>query len=200
MAVKSAESVLKYNPEANIHYFCPYDINLPELEEFTEDLCGFKHVSRACFLRLLIPKYYCDLDKALYLDCDTLCQGSLKPLFDIDFDNNYLLATRGYKYSDFQAQQLGLPWYIISGMLMFNIPLMNEENYFQQIKNNWRGALGKQEPFSADETIINWCFHNKIKLVDEKWNYCLNRDYGDRKCDNPQILHVIGTDKSRMFE
>ena len=84
-------------------------------------------------------------------------------------------------------------------MLMFNIPLMNKEDYFKQIQDNWRGAIGKQVPFSGDETIINWVFHNKIKLVPEKWNYCYNRDYGNRATNNPKILHFCGNDKSKML-
>ncbi|MCQ2957307.1 MAG: hypothetical protein MJ180_00220 [Candidatus Gastranaerophilales bacterium] len=193
---KSKESILKHNPQAKIHTIRK-DIN-NELKEFTYELCGFKHVSKACFLRLLIPKYFPKLKKALYLDCDTVCLGSLEPLFNVDFENNYILATRGHLYSDIQAKQLGLPYYTCSGMMMFNISLMNKENYFKQIKDNWKGAIGKQEPFSADETIINWCFHDKIKLVNEKWNYCYKRDYGERACNNPVILHFPSSDKKDM--
>lgn len=195
----SANSFKKWNNDINIYCITEDKDNL--LNEFVkEDLLGFKHVSKACFLRLLIPKLLPELDRALYVDCDTLCKGDISELYNTDFENNYILATRGYNYSDFQAKQLGLPYYIISGMMMFNIPLMNKEDYFKQIQENWRGALGKQKPFSADETIVNWVFHKKIKLVSEKWNYCLNRDYGDRKCDNPKILHVIGANKRKMYE
>lgn len=196
LALKSIKSVLRHNKDVRIH-FITKDLH-NELNEFTEALCGFKHVSKACFLRLLIPKYFPDLEKALYIDCDTVCLDSLEPLFNTDFENNYILATRGHLYSDKQAKQLGLPYYVCSGMLMFNIPLMNKENYYEQIKKNWKGAIGKQEPFSADETIINWCFHDKIKLVPEKYNYCYKRDYGERSCNNPVILHFPGADKRDM--
>ena len=69
----------------------------------------------------------------------------------------------------------------------------------QQILDNWRGSLGKQKPYSADETVINWCFHDKIKLVNEKWNYCYNRNYGERAIVKPKILHFVGYDKSAML-
>lgn len=195
---KSRVSFLKYNSDVQFFEITEDKDNL--LRDFTSDLCGFAHVSKACFLRLLIPKCFPNLDRALYVDCDTLCLGDISELYNTNFGDNYLMACRGIPYSDIQASMLDLPYYINSGMLMFNIPLMNKENYFKQIKDTWRGAIGKQEPFSADETIINWCFHNKIKLVNEKWNYCYNRPYGDRAIKEPKILHFVGYDKSAMLE
>ena len=196
---RSKDSFLKHNHNINF-----YDITQDELgllDCFTNELCGFQHVSKACFLRLLIPKLFPNLERALYVDCDTLCLGDISELYNTDFENNYLMACRGIAYSDMQANQLGIPYYVNSGMLMFNIPLMNKENYFQQILDNWRDSLGKQEPYSADETIINWCFHNKIKLVNEKWNYCYKRKYNDREIeiDKVKILHFTGYDKSAML-
>lgn len=194
---RSKDSFLKHNPSARFYEITEDKDNL--LKDFTKELCGFPHVSKACFLRLLIPKLFPHLERALYVDCDTLCLGDISDFYNTDFENNYLMGCRGMAYSDIQAKQLDIPHYINSGVLMFNIPLMNKENYFQQIKDKWRGAIGKQEPFSADETIINWCFHNKIKLVNEKWNYCYKRQYGNRTVTKPIILHFTGQDKSAML-
>lgn len=194
---RSKDSFLKHNKDV-----CFYEISEDKdnlLKDFTDRLCGFQHVSKACFLRLLIPKLFPNLERVLYVDVDTLCLGDISDFYNVDFENNYLMAVRGILYSDDQANQLGIPYYVNSGVLMFNIPLMNKENYFQQILDNWRGSLGKQEPYSADETIINWCFHNRIKLMSEKYNYCYNRDYGNRTIKNPKILHFVGYDKSAML-
>lgn len=196
---RSKDSFLKHNK--NVRFFEITEDKGNLLKDFTSELCGFNHVSKACFLRLLIPKLFPELDRALYVDCDTLCLGNISELYNIDFENNYLMACRGMEFSDIQAKQLGLPYYVISGMMMFNIPLMNKENYFEQIMNNWRGAIGKQKPFSADETIINWVFHNKIKVVNEKWNYCYKRKYNNRtiKESEVKIMHFCGIDKSAML-
>lgn len=193
---RSKQSFLFYNPDAKFFEITEDKENL--LKDFTDELCGFKHVSKACFLRLLIPKVFPELARALYVDVDTLCMGDIYDFYNTDFDNNYLLACRGHKTSDNQAKQLGLPYYINSGVLLLNIPLMNKEDYFKQILENWKGA--KQEPFSADETIINWVFHNKIKLVSEKWNYIYNRTYAERAVTDPKIIHFCGANKKKMFE
>lgn len=196
---RSKQSFLKYNKNVHFHEITKDEHGL--LKDFSKELCGFTHVSKACFLRLLIPKLFPDLERALYVDCDTLCLDDISDLYNADFGNNYLMACRGMTYSDVQAQQLGLPYYVISGMMMFNIPLMNKENYFEQILNNWEGAVGKQHPFSADETVINWVFHNKIKVVNEKWNYCYNRPYGKRAVQEKdiKIYHFCGYDKTPML-
>lgn len=197
---RSKDSFLKHNNKVVFHEITKDELGL--LNEFTTELCGFRHVSKACFLRFLIPMVFPHLERALYVDCDTLCLGDISDLYDADFEDNYIMACRGIKFSDVQASQLGLPYYVNSGILLFNIPLMNKEDYFKQIKDNWYGAVEKQHPFSADETIINWCFHDKIKLVSEKYNYCYNRDYGDRviKEQDVKILHFTGCDKERMVK
>lgn len=196
---RSKASFLKHNKDITFYEITEDKDGL--LKDFTKELCGFTHVSKACFLRLLIPILYPQLDRALYVDCDTLCLGNINELYNADFEDNYLMACRGMEYSDKQAEQLGFPYYVISGMMMFNIPLMNKDDYFQQILDNWRGAIGKQEPFSADETVINWCFHNRIKVVNEKWNYCYNRPYGNRAVSehDVKIMHFCGYDKSAML-
>ena len=195
---RSKESFLFHNPNAKFFEITEDKENL--LKDFTQELCGFTHVSKACFLRLVIPKVFPELERALYIDFDTLCLGDISEFYNTDFENNYLMACRGHLYSDKQAAQLGLPYYINSGVLLFNIPLMNKDNYFQQILDLWKGAIGKQEPFSADETIINWVFHKKIKLVNEKWNYIYNRVYGERAVNDPKIIHFCGKNKEKMFE
>lgn len=194
---RSKESFLFHNPDAKFFEITEDRKNL--LKDFTEELCGFKHVTKGCFLRFLIPIIFPELDRALYIDADTLCLGDIAELYNTDFGNNYFMACRGHLYSDKQAAQLGLPYYINSGVLLFNIPLMNKEDYFKQILDNWRNCLGKQEPFSADETVINWVFHKKIKLANEKFNYIYNRTYGERAIEKPVIMHFCGKNKKKMF-
>lgn len=196
---RSKDSFSKHNK--NVEFFEITEDRENLLKDFTDDLLGYSHLTTACFYRLLIPKLFPELDRALYVDCDILCLDNIDELYNSDFENNYFMATKGHNYSIKQAQEMGLPYYINSGMLMFNIPLMNKENYFQQILDNWRDSLGKLEIYSADEAIINWVFHNKIKLVNEKWNYCHNRQYGNRTINENDIKmkHFIGKNKSDML-
>lgn len=200
MAELSAESVLKYNPDANIHFLNKDDNN--ELEEFTSDLCGYTHVSQACFLRLLIPKKFKNFDRVLYLDCDTVCKGNLDELYNARFGKKYIIGCQGHDVSIRQAEELGISFYINSGVLLFNNDLMNKEDYFTQIKERWRGAIGRPQVFSGDETIINYVFHKKIKRISEKFNYCYNRRYRGREVrpEDVRIWHVTGRSKRNFYK
>ena len=84
-----------------------------ELAEFTKDLCGYKHVSKTCFVRFLVPKYLSFEDKALYLDCDTVCKGDISELYNADFENNYIIGCRGIDYANKQAEELGIEYKVI---------------------------------------------------------------------------------------
>ena len=219
LCLLSAKSFIKHNQ--NVHFYiihsqlnddfkkffqCNATFIKPDMSlitnEFSRALCGFRHVSIECFLRLLIPYYIRKEDRVLYVDTDTLCLDNIREFYDTDFENMYyFVGVRGISYSDEQAKMLNLPHYINSGVLLFNNKLLNQNAYWLYMKRHWRGSLGKQKPFSADETVINWCFHDKIKLANEKYNYCYNRNYGNRtiKC-LPKILHFVGCNKSAMLE
>lgn len=202
-------TVLKYN---NAEIFClinkdvsnefrknkniiEYDINL--LQEFKTDL-GYKHISLDAYAKLLIPMYF--NEKILYLDGDIICNNSLLELWDEDFENNYIVGCKGIDYSAIQAQELDIPFYINSGVMLMNCKQMNKDNYFEYIKNNWKKLINKPKEWSHDETIINGLFNNKIKLINEKFNYCYQRDYKGREVKNPTILHFTGQNKNRIFE
>ena len=167
----SANSVKEHNPDANFYFFTndvtswqyaklkefgrviEYDKEL--LSDFTKDLCGYKHVSIACFVRLLIPKYLPDLNRAIYLDCDTVCQGSLKDFYNTDFENNYIIGCQGIDVSKRQAKELGIDFYINSGVLLFNIPLMNENKYFDY--KIFDALLSKEEIVKNKDIAITTC-------------------------------------------
>jgi lipopolysaccharide biosynthesis glycosyltransferase len=209
----SAKSFVKYNPNVNFYILHSEDSNFnlgykatvikPDMraitDEFSHDLLGFNHLSMECFLRLLISRYITS-DRVLYVDTDTLCLDNIEDFYNTDFENNYFVGVRGISYSDTQAEMLGIPYYINSGVLLMNNELLKKSDYWEYMRKTWRGSIDKQKPFSADETVINYCFHDKIKLASQEYNYCYDRNYGLRTIKSPKILHFTGCDKSRMFK
>jgi lipopolysaccharide biosynthesis glycosyltransferase len=81
-----------------------------------------------------------------------------------------------------------------------NNKLLRKSDYWEYMRKTWRGSIDKQKPFSADETVINYCFYDKIKLASQEYNYCYDRNYGARTIKSPKILHFTGYDKNRMFK
>ena len=52
------------------------------------------HFRQVNYFRIKIPALIPELDKILYLDCDTIVRTSLRPLFEIDIEDYYLAATK----------------------------------------------------------------------------------------------------------
>ena len=51
------------------------------------------HITKAGYLRLFIAEYLKDIDKIIYLDCDTIVLSNIRDLFITDIENYYIAAT-----------------------------------------------------------------------------------------------------------
>jgi len=55
-----------------------------------------KWVTVQAWFRIKIPDLCPDLNKVLYLDCDTLVTGKLEDLFDLDLGENYVASVKDF--------------------------------------------------------------------------------------------------------
>lgn len=124
------------------------------------DLTLSKWVTVQAWFRIKLPDLCKDLDKVLYLDCDTLIRGNLDELFSLDLTNKYLAGVKDVwgvsKYVKRLDMKSGV--YINSGMLLFNCDYCRKEHFFDKVidfaKNN--------------ANIIKFCDQDSInKVVDE---------------------------------
>ena len=110
-------------------------------------------------IHLLIPH---NIDRILYLDCDTIVLKSLKEMFTINFDNKYAIV------SDNNNDQS----YFNSGVIMVNARKWRETNIENEFDNNFYNSNGR---VWGDESILNTCLKNKVKFVDKSYNYIANK-------------------------
>ena len=124
------------------------------------DLTLSKWVTVQAWFRIKLPDLCKDLDKVLYLDCDTLIRGNLDELFSLDLTNKYLAGVKDVwgvsKYVKRLDMKSGV--YVNSGMLLFNCDYCRKEHFFDKVvdfaKNN--------------ANIIEFCDQDSInKVVDE---------------------------------
>ena len=124
------------------------------------DLTLSKWVTVQAWFRIKLPDLCKDLDKVLYLDCDTLIRGNLDELFSLDLTNKYLAGVKDVwgvsKYVKRLDMKSGV--YVNSGMLLFNCDYCRKEHFFDKVvdfaKNNAK--------------IIEFCDQDSInKVVDE---------------------------------
>lgn len=161
---------------------------------------GFGHVSKECFVRLLLPDLLPEVDKIIYLDCDTIIDCDLNEMIMLPGFDKSILASRGHLYSDEQARELEQPWYAISGIMVMDLKKLRSLHSKEIIEKNAISAFSKISIPSADETLLNVLFFNEIAEMPNTYNYCLDRQYGNRsvKTEDVKIWHICGQDKSKM--
>lgn len=159
------------------------------------------------FLGTLLPE---NVERVLYLDCDTLCNGSLREFYDTDFEDNYAagvidcLSDSYYELFDMDKTSR----YCNSGMLLFNLKKWRDDNMEKTVADYVRSKNGYV--FFMEQSVVNILLQNKIKIVHPRYNtYTLmvafshdnlrrlrhcTRYYTDSEIDeavnNPVIIHL----------
>ena len=159
------------------------------------------------FLGSILPE---NVDRVLYLDCDTLCNGSLREFYDTDFEDNYAagvidcLSDPYYELFDMDKNSR----YCNSGMLLFNLKKWRDDNMEKTVADYVRSKNGYV--FFMEQSVVNILLQNKIKIVHPRYNtYTLmvafshdnlrrlrhcTRYYTDSEIDeavnNPVIIHL----------
>lgn len=131
------------------------------------------HISIASYYRLklpdLLPK---EMSRILYLDCDMIVTGSLRPLWEIDITGKAVAAVRDIlNFIPETFERLSLPakdGYFNAGTLLINLDYWRKENVFEE-------ALRITEVKSDvllwhDQDILNMLFHKYWLCLPYRWN------------------------------
>lgn len=190
-----------------------YDIDKSIFDDFP---LGKTYLNITCYYRLLIPSLLKGIDKAIYLDCDTIVLKDLKEMWNIDIDdfawagvrdriNDYI---RVYNRLDFPLKY----GYFNDGVMLLNLDVMRKVDIISISKK-----LTKNIPLALknhEQDILNKIFYKNKKAIDFKFNlleyYLYTEDwlYLDRKyysqvieaCQNPIIIHFCMPQKPWHFE
>jgi len=194
----SAASLLKTNPDAHITVVSPEPVEtdfdnvvIPLTEQYRKRK-EHERISQTTYLKLFLTEL--PYKKILFIDPDTIVQKPLDELWNMEVE--YLGMCEGHEASKIQAADLGVEKYVNSGVM-----LMNLEN-LRKIDFTKKCLAEHPEPklWCHEETLINVAMQGKIKYLPVKYNYCYNRDYGDRTLDaeDVAIWHICGKNKSLM--
>ena len=126
------------------------------------------------FYRLLLP-IMVNINRILYLDGDILTFKDLGEMFQLDFNNNYVLGTLDY-YS-FGVDYLGIKSqkYINAGVILMNLKkIRNDKKYYDLINITKKVRLNKE-----DQTAINYIFYPDIGFLPSKYNIFNFNDISD---------------------
>jgi lipopolysaccharide biosynthesis glycosyltransferase len=190
-----------------------------------DDLRVVGHVTKAAFLRLLIPEYVPDkIDKAIYLDCDLIVENSISTLWGEvcldgvshaaaqDLSIPYVSDPRGVQLYEERGLSPNAP-YFNSGVLVVNLEWWREhevpKHAFEYIRSR-----GDAMVFN-DQDALNYILAGNWKPLDRRWNvppkvksYEAWEDTPFKKTirdevsvlqRDPYIIHYIGGDKPWMY-
>ncbi len=145
----------------------------------TDLLRAHNYWSISMYYRIFIPLLMQKYKRVLYLDSDIVINGDIEQFFNIDFEDNEIIAIRDSvcplleKYPTrhkhiINELKLNKPQnYFNSGVIMFNIPQINKNGYIEKFKN----ILSNTKLLFPDQDILNVMFENKTKFTHKKWNY-----------------------------
>lgn len=163
--------------------------------------------SKSTFLRLLLPGFLPkEINKILYLDGDTVVNGSLKELYNWDLQNAYIAGAKdptiifGKEY----CREIGIPnneHYFNAGVILMNIDRMRKENMQHTFLTHLSQHINQLR--TCDQDVLNATMWKDIVHFPPiyNYNYWTEKDiaqqlYSSQELEalkkNPIVIHYIG--------
>ena len=134
------------------------------------------------YYKIFIPIIFCDFRRMIYLDSDTLIYKDLYEMYNLPFNDNYIL---GYPFHDVYLIDKfvkNATTYINGGVLLFNIEKIRKDNKdIELIKFTFDY---NKKLFFLEQDSINIIFFKKIGLLPLKYGIYL---YGDINSFNEKV-------------
>lgn len=119
------------------------------------------------FLGSILPN---DVERVLYLDCDTLCHGDLFDFWNMNIGNNYCGAVTDavgeHYYELFDMNKTSR--YCNSGMVLFDLKRWREDKMEDKVADYVRSKNGFV--FFMEQSVMNIVLQDRIKILHPKYN------------------------------
>lgn len=218
---KSIESVLRYNPNIEIilcvpTYFEEFksykqivikDI-LQKINAFIETERYSPYITKAAYIRLLLPNLLQEYNKVLYLDGDILCSGNLTQLLNtpVEFIGGVPDIAESNIVAKLNMNNLNYSHYINSGMLLMNLENLRKFDFVQKCITYPVEKYPKNVQFFHDQAIINDLLKNNITILPSIYNCQLNYmrkysidEYNSLIIQGNKLIHFLGETNTDLF-
>ena len=125
-----------------------------------------KRYSQATYYKILTP-IFVDTDRILYLDGDTLTFKDLNEMYQMDFNNNYVLGTYDYFRSEVDYLGIKSKIYINAGVIILNLEKIRNDKMHELIDVINNNSIKLR---ANDQTLINYVFYPNIGRLPSKYN------------------------------
>ncbi len=171
-----------------------FSINFFNVEGHMENLAKKLNVrdyyTMTTYYRLILPKAFFFINKAIYLDSDMVIRGDIAELYDTDLGTNLVAAVPDASVQIFDEfityveKALGIPHdqYFNAGMLVMNLKRMRAVHFQEQVEE-----LVKKVSFKVaqDQDLLNVVCKGQTKLLPLDWN---TMPLGEKN-NNTKIIH-----------
>jgi lipopolysaccharide biosynthesis glycosyltransferase len=156
----------------------------------------FPHISIQTYYRILIPKIFPELNKAIYLDSDLIVEGDIQELWQININNYYLAGVNQFNDEGTMLfkKSIGLndeDIYINCGVLLMNLKLMRQDQIVEKLIEN-AIKLGSKV-LVVDQDVINYTLHEKILNINPRFNWTQEYSIKYRKYSATAIISHFTT-------
>lgn len=174
---------------------------------------GSTHLTSETYYRLLIPELFPNTEKMIYLDGDTVIDGDIAGLWNVDLGEktigavpNITVSQRGKeKCLDFAENDL----YFNAGVLLLNPNRLNRLELREKAEANIERLYviynDNNLNWCADQEVLNYLFHSDYLMLPTKYNL-LMMFYSDtfrgtslsdwsEAYQKPVIIHYVGERK-----
>ena len=173
-------------------------------EDFSTFPMTISYISLATYARLNIAEYIPNIEKLLYIDVDTLTNGSLKELWNTDISKHALAACKDCFIEIDQPEyktKIGLEKYSYfnAGVLLINMRqwrALNVLNMSLEWLEKYKEIIEYQ-----DQDILNGIFKDRVKFINSRFNFTPSvcgyiKHRKNREIQFPAIIyHYTGHDK-----
>lgn len=200
----SEENQNRIKKMANENFLVTFD----DVSGYMDDLCDRlplrDYYSNTTYYRMFIADMFPDIDKALYIDSDTIVQGDISKLCDIDVSRYDLAAcheqamVQADVYGTYVEKCLGLNrnLYFNAGVLLINCRRFRENKIlelFADLLNIYDCRV------TQDEDYLNLLCRDHVRFIPQTWNSEVFGEMLD-KPEDCNILHYIMVAKPWHFE
>lgn len=179
-------NLLKNIKDCSIHFI---EVNKDDFKEY-EKVCTHKYITIATYYRLKLSTLLPNVDRVIYLDCDTVVNCDLTYLFDTKLTTEVFAGAHDVDKKTVKIN----PTYVNAGVLLIDLNNMRtqnlEEKFLEYTQENFENIK------CGDQTIINEVCKGNIKVVSDTWNVQTS-DFMNRSnfTSKPSIIHYIAKNK-----
>ena len=193
---------------------CYHDIKIDGELFVTAEHKGFAtpSLTKETYARMLIPELLPDLERLLYLDCDTIVEGNIAQLWEIDLGDalagmvpDYSLGSKKEKKQIIGLAESSI--YFNGGVILMNLsglrkfPLRRIAT--ENVVDLYRKITDAGLDWCADQEVLNYALSGRIKKLPMKFNsyFWMSLPLGVSigECVeallNPAIVHFVATPK-----